>query len=96
MPVIEQEKIGIIHRYLEEEFPGCSIRVSYDFKRMAPKFTVLGKSEKYCAIINKTFIDKCGKKEINAWLQTSVLPQKLSDHANRSIIINPKGNFTVE
>ncbi|MFC1859216.1 hypothetical protein ACFL9U_14495 [Thermodesulfobacteriota bacterium] len=95
MPVIQEEKIGIIHKYLEGEFPECTIRVGYDFKRMAPKFTVLGKSEKYCAIINKTFIDNHAKEEINAWLRTSVLPQKLSDHSNRSIIVSPKGNFIV-
>ena len=96
MPVIHEEKIGIIHKYLEEKFPECTIRVGYDFKRMAPKFTVLDKSEKYCAIVDKTFINKRGKEKINAWLKTSVLPQKLSDHANQSIIVSPKGNFTVE
>ena len=96
MPVRQEEKIGIIHKYLEENFPQCSIRVGYDFKRMSPKFTVLGKSEKYCAIINQAFIKKRGKKAINAWLKTSILPQKLSDHVNRSIIVSPQGNFSVE
>ena len=96
MPIIEQEKINIIHKYLEEEFPECTIRVGYDFERMDPKFMVFSKAENYCAIINKSFINDHGKEEINAWLHNFELPQKLSDYANRSIIINHSGNFTVE
>ena len=96
MPTIEEEKINIIHKYLEQEFPECTIRVGYDFKRMAPKFTVFSKAENYCAIINKSFIDGHAKEELNDWLDNFELPQKLSGFANRSIIVNPEGNFTVE
>ena len=46
MAEIDQEKIGVVHKYFEDEFPECNIRVGYDYDRNAPKFKVLIKAEK--------------------------------------------------
>ena len=91
---IDQEKIGVVHKYFEDEFPECNIRIGYDYDRMAPKFQVFSKAEKYCAIINRAFFYNRNTEEINDWLQTYELSKTLADRANRTIIINPKGNMT--
>ena len=91
---IDQKKIGLVHKYFEDEFPECNIRVGYDYDRMAPKFQVFSKAENYCTIINRAFFYHRNTKEINDWLQTYELSKALADRANRTIIINPKGNMT--
>ncbi len=94
MTEIDQEKISVVHKYFEDEFPECSIRVGYDYHRMDPKFEVFCKAENYCAIINSAFFYNRNTEEINDWLQTFGLSKALADHANRTIIINPEGNMT--
>ena len=94
MAEIDQEKISVVHKYFEDEFPECNIRVGYDYDRMAPKFQVFCRAEDYCTIINRAFFYNRKTEEINAWLQTSELSKALADPTYRTIIINPEGEVT--
>ena len=96
MTEIDQKKIRAVHKYFEDEFPECNIRVGFDRNRMAPKFQVFGMAKNYCTIINRAFFHNRETAEINAWLHTFELTKKLADHANRTVLINPEGSMTVE
>jgi hypothetical protein len=94
MDQITRKKIGLVHKYLEVEFPESNIRIGFDYDRMAPKFQLFWEDKTCCMIINKEFFSNHQTKEINNWLLTSKLSEALADHANSTTSIDSEGNLT--
>ena len=90
---IRREKIAVIHKYLEDEFPDCKICVGYDFNQMAPKFQLFGGNITYRMIIHRGFFSNRTLQDVKAWLRSSKLSQALMNRANSTATIRSDGQL---
>jgi len=92
--MLDQEKIDIVIKHLEDEFPNCEVAVEDEFDYRAQLFRIDDGKNISLLRIQKAFFEDRNVLQITMWLNYTSIAKQLDPVTKTTVTVDAKGFFT--